>query len=192
MKHLLLLALSLACASPLFANELAVLSIRLPDDKQPKRVVIELADAEAPLTARNFEDLARHGFYNGMAFHRAFKDTLVQAGDPYSKGKDRLRVGIGGPGYTLPPEIHRKHTLGAVATSRLPDDINPSRRSNGSQFYICLKPMPELDGKYTVFGRVLEGMETLRAVSNLPVDTNDNPMDRAIIKSVRIMPGGSL
>ena len=65
-------------------------------------------------------------------------------------------MGTGGPGYTLPPEIHRRHTLGAVAASRLADEINPSRRSSGSQFYICLKAMPDLDGKYTVFGHVLE------------------------------------
>jgi cyclophilin family peptidyl-prolyl cis-trans isomerase len=112
----------------------------------------------------------------------------VQAGDPLSRHGGRADVGTGGPGFTVQPEIRRKHTEGAVAMSRLPDKINPSRRSNGSQFYICLKPMPNLDGQYTVFGHVIDGLDILDQLSAKPVDTNDNPLEKIVIQSVKIVP----
>ena len=87
-------------------------------------------------------------------------------GDPLSRKKDRTKVGTGGPGYTILPEIRRKHTKGAVAAARLPDKINPSRVSNGSQFFICLQPQPSYDGQYTVFGHVLYGLDTLDLISH--------------------------
>jgi cyclophilin family peptidyl-prolyl cis-trans isomerase len=67
--------------------------------------------------------------------------------------------------------------------ARLPDDINPARRSSGSQFYICLKAMPDLDGKYTVFGHVTQGMDLLDNLSIQPADTNDNPVPPILIKA---------
>jgi cyclophilin family peptidyl-prolyl cis-trans isomerase len=109
-------------------------------------------------------------------------------GDPLSKGSDRAKIGTGGPGYTLPPEIRHKHNKGAVAAGRLPDKINPGRLSNGSQFFICLTPMPSYDGQYTVFGNVIWGLDTLGQISELNVDTNDNPLQRVTIKSVKILP----
>ena len=188
----LLLGCPLLHAAPT-PDQVAVLSIKMPGDKKLKRVVIEFYDNDAPITVENFETLARHHFYDGIAFHRVFKDLLVQAGDPLSKHKDRSKVGTAGPGYTLPPEIRLqcKHIAGAVAMSRLPDNINPARRSSGSQFYIPLAPMPNLDGQYTIFGHVLDGMDVLHAVSEVPVDTNDNPLDRVVIKSIRIQPKGT-
>lgn len=170
------------------ADEVAVLNIKMPGEKKTQPVVIEFYEADAAQTVENFKKLARKGFYNGQSFHRAFAHTLVQAGDPLSASRDEARIGTGGPGYTLPPEIRRKHTVGAVAMSRLPDKINPARRSSGSQFYICLKPMPNLDGQYTVFAHVASGMELLDAISVKPTDTNDNPVDRVVIKSVKILP----
>ncbi|MDP9290814.1 MAG: peptidylprolyl isomerase, partial [Verrucomicrobiota bacterium] len=124
----------------------------------------------------------------GIAFHRVFPHTLVQAGDPLSRKKSRAKVGTGGPGYTLPPEVRRRHAVGAVAMARLNDDVNPGRRSNGSQFYIALKPMPDLDGKYTVFGHVTSGMDVLDAISTVSPDSNDYPLDRIVIRSVKIYP----
>src|SRR5581483_4228239 len=121
-------------------------------------------------------------FYDFLTFHRVFPHTLVQAGDPLTEHKNRSEVGTGGPGYTLQPEIHRKHLAGSVAMARLPDKINPSRLSNGSQFFVCLKPMPEYDGQYTVFGHVLYGMDVLDSISALPADSNDNPIDRVLIR----------
>jgi cyclophilin family peptidyl-prolyl cis-trans isomerase len=170
------------------AGEVAVMEIRFPNEKKPKRVVIDLFEQDAPLTVENFKRLAKKRFYKGVTFHRAFPDTMVQVGDPYSRGKDRSLVGTGGPGYTLPAEIKRKHRKGAVAMARLPDETNPTRRSNGSQFYVTLKNMPELDGKYTVFGEVVEGLEVLEAISRAAVDTNDNPRSRFTIRSLKFVP----
>ena len=170
------------------AGKVALITIKIESQDELLPVIVEFYDSDAPQTVANFEKLARKGFYNGISFHRVFPHTLVQAGDPLSKGRDRTKVGTGGPGYTLPPEIHRKHTVGAVAMSRLSDKINPGRVSSGSQFYVCLKPQPNLDGQYTVFGHVTSGMENLDKVSQLPADSNDNPINKAVIKSIKILP----
>lgn len=125
------------------------------------RIVIELYPGDAPEHVKNFKKLVKDRFYEGRAntFHRYVPNFLIQGGDPL--GRDRQKAGTGGPGYTLPAEIKRKHVKGAVAAARLPDNVNPKKESNGSQFYICLKDLPELDGEYTVFGQVIEGMEVV-------------------------------
>ncbi|MGH7905573.1 MAG: peptidylprolyl isomerase [Candidatus Binataceae bacterium] len=119
-------------------------------------IVIELYSKVAPKTVANFEKLSRDGFYNNLTFHRVVPGFVVQGGDP--KGN-----GTGGPGYTLPAEINpdEKHLRGTVAMARTGDEVNPERRSSGSQFYICLEPQPELDGKYTIFGGVVKGMDVV-------------------------------
>ncbi len=195
MKKILLTLLLLAAASlPLMAassdaGKVVLLTIKIDNDDHLLPVIIEFYDADAPQSVENFKKLVRKGFYNGIAFHRVFAHTLVQAGDPLSRNKkDRSRVGTSGPGYTVPAEIHRKNTVGAVAMARLGDKINPGRVSNGSQFYICLKPMPNFDGQYTVFGHVVNGMDNLDKISALSADSNDNPIDRAVIKSAKILP----
>jgi peptidyl-prolyl cis-trans isomerase B (cyclophilin B) len=116
-------------------------------------IVIEFYPAVAPKTVANFETLAKKGFYNGLTFHRVVPGFVVQGGDPKGDGS-------GGPGYDVPAEISpaEKHLRGSVATARLGDAVNPDRKSSGSQFYICLEPQPPLDGQYTVFGGVIEGM----------------------------------
>lgn len=170
------------------ADQVALMQIRFGKEKATRPVAIEFYEGDAPATVANFKKLADKGFYKGMAFHRAIPNMLVQVGDPKSKSKDRAEVGTGGPGYTIPAEIHRKHTRGSVAAARLPDNINPSRMSNGSQFYVTLAPLPELDGQYTVFGHVIYGLETLDAISNTPVDSNDYPVERITIQSLNIIP----
>lgn len=170
------------------SNEVALLSIKMPNEEKLLPVIFEFYDSDAPQTVANFKKLADKGFYKGIAFHRVFPHILVQAGDPLSKRKDRSLVGTGGPGYTLPAEIRRKHTVGAVAMSRLPDKLNPTRVSSGSQFYVCLKPQPNLDGQYTVFAHVVRGMENLDKISTVAVDSNDNPIDKVVIRSVKILP----
>jgi cyclophilin family peptidyl-prolyl cis-trans isomerase len=185
-KLILPIAILMAGASILRADDVALLTFKYGG--KTHQAAIELYDADAPLTVANFKKLARKGFYNGLTVHRAFPHTLIQTGDPLSGHKDRSLVGTGGPGYTIPAEIHLKHVLGAVAAARLPDKINPTRLSNGSQFYICLKPMPSYDGQYTVFGRVLSGMDTLDEISAKAVDTNDNPIDRIVVQSIKIVP----
>ncbi len=189
MKYLFLTLVLLAAALPrLRADEVAFLEIRSQKTKEIQPVAIEFYEGDAPNTVANFKTLARKKFYNGLAFHRAFPDTLVQVGDPLTAHKDRTNVGTGGPGYTILPEIRHKHVLGAVSMARLPDKINPSRMSNGSQFFICLKSMPEYDGQYTCFGHVLYGMDVLKSISTLSVDSNDNPIERVTIKSLTILP----
>jgi peptidyl-prolyl cis-trans isomerase B (cyclophilin B) len=170
------------------ADDVAVMTLRFGKDKKTETVVIEFREEAAPQTVENFKKLARKRFYNGLAMHRVFANTLVQTGDPFSRHKDRSHVGTGGPGYTLPAEIRLKHETGSVAMARLGDNLNPARRSNGSQFFVTLKPMPELDGQYTVFGKVVSGLETLVKASARPADSNDSPLDRVEVKSVRLVP----
>jgi peptidyl-prolyl cis-trans isomerase B (cyclophilin B) len=189
MKRLLLPLACLFSVAPLVrADEVAVMKVVLQKKQEPQNVVIEFYEGDAPATVANFKKLARKKFYDGVTFHRVFPHILVQTGDPLSKKKDRSKVGTGGPGWTVQPEIRRKHTKGAVAMARLPDKINPSRVSNGSQFFICLKPNPGYDGQYTVFGNVVQGFDTLDAISTRTADSNDNPVERVEVKSIRIVP----
>lgn len=114
----------------------------------------ELYAKDAPLSVTNFKHLADGGFYNGLTFHRVEPGFVVQGGDP-------LGTGTGGPGYTIPAEIKRKHIKGALAWARTGDQVNPQRRSSGSQFYITLVPTPFLDSGYTVFGETVKGMDVV-------------------------------
>ncbi len=117
-------------------------------------IVIEFYPKDAPNTVANFIKLARKGFYDGLTFHRVVPKFVVQGGDP--KGD-----GTGGPGYTIKAEFNsRKHLTGTVATARRSNTTD----SNGSQFYICLEPQPGLDGQYTIFGQVIEGMDVVRNI----------------------------
>jgi peptidyl-prolyl cis-trans isomerase B (cyclophilin B) len=119
-------------------------------------IVIELYPEVAPKTVENFEKLVNQGFYNNLSFHRVVAGFVVQGGDPAGNG-------TGGPGYDVVGEIKpaEKHLRGTVATARTGDEVNPQRRSSGSQFYICLEAQPGLDGQYTIFGQVVEGMEVV-------------------------------
>lgn len=125
-------------------------------DTEHGSFVIELYPAVAPKTVANFEKLVNKGFYNGLTFHRVEEGFVVQGGDP--KGD-----GTGGPGYEIDAEIKsgEKHLRGTVATARTGDEVNPDRKSSGSQFYICLEPQPGLDGQYTIFGGVVKGMSVV-------------------------------
>ncbi len=119
-------------------------------------IVVELYPAVAPKTVTNFEKLSKDGFYNNLTFHRVEPGFVVQGGDPQGNG-------MGGPGYDVPAEISatEKHLRGTLAMARKGDQVNPDRKSSGSQFYICLAPAPFLDGQYTIFGGVVEGMNVV-------------------------------
>jgi len=121
-------------------------------------VVVELDPGAAPQTVNNFVFLARGGFYDGLTFHRVVDDFVVQGGDP-------LGSGTGGPGYTVPAEIELEHVKGAIAMARTSDEVNPERASSGSQFYITLEATPQLNGAYTVFGEVVEGMDVVESIA---------------------------
>ncbi|MBI2350712.1 MAG: peptidylprolyl isomerase [Deltaproteobacteria bacterium] len=116
-------------------------------------IEIEFYPQDAPDTVMNFITLAKKGFYDGLTFHRVEPGFVVQGGDP--KGN-----GTGGPGYSIKAEFNKqKHLRGTVAMARAQDPD-----SAGSQFYICLNPAPFLDGKYTVFGQVVSGMEVVDGI----------------------------
>lgn len=153
-----------------------------------KPVVIELYEKDAPLHATNFKKLSTSGFYNGTTVHRVLNNALIQMGDPLSKSKGAVDIGTGGPGYTLAAEIRRKHLTGSLVMGRIPDKLNPQRRSNGSQFYFALKALPELDGTDTVFGQVLQGMDVLQELGQVATDTNDSPITRIQVVRSKVVP----
>jgi cyclophilin family peptidyl-prolyl cis-trans isomerase len=121
-------------------------------------ILVQLDAKAAPQTVNNFVFLSQEGFYDGLTFHRVEPGFIIQGGDP-------LGNGTGGPGYTVPAEIKLPHVEGAIAMSRAADQVNPTRASSGSQFYITLAPEPSLDGNYTVFGHVIEGMDVARSIA---------------------------
>ncbi len=115
---------------------------------------IELFAKDAPVTVNNFVFLARDGFYNGLTFHRVITGFVIQGGCPNGDGR-------GGPGYRFADEVDKnphRHTAGALSMA------NAGPGTNGSQFFITHTPQPHLDGKHTVFGRVIEGMDTVLSV----------------------------
>jgi cyclophilin family peptidyl-prolyl cis-trans isomerase len=121
-------------------------------------VTCELYPEKAPLSVTNFIQLAQGGFYNGLKFHRVVPQFVVQGGDPDGTGR-------GGPGYTVPAEIGLLHEKGALAWARLPDQVNPQKRSSGSQFYITLEKVPYLDREYTVFGKTISGFDVVTKIT---------------------------
>ena len=121
-------------------------------------IVVQLDASAAPLTVNNFVFLAEQGFYDGLTFHRVEPGFVIQGGDPTGTGG-------GGPGYTVPAEIQLPHVEGAIAMARRGDEVNPTRASSGSQFYITLAPTPFLDEGYTAFGQVIEGMEVVQSIA---------------------------
>jgi peptidyl-prolyl cis-trans isomerase B (cyclophilin B) len=124
-------------------------------------ITVELYPKEAPLSVTNFVQLAKGGFYNNLTFHRVVPNFVIQGGDPQGTGS-------GGPGYTIPAEINgnpHKHVEGALAWARTGDEVNPQRRSSGSQFYITLAPTPFLDNAYTVFGKTVAGMDVVKKIA---------------------------
>lgn len=232
-------------------------------------IKIRLYD-DTPLHRDNFLKLAKEGYYDGVLFHRVIKDFMVQTGDPDSKNaQPGAMLGAGSPDYTIPAEfVYPKHyhKYGALAAARTGDDMNPERRSSGSQFYIVtgkkylpaqlsrmeemsvqkqlqayfmnlqrqkmdtiralrlakdsvglenlrqelireteanVKPVnmteqqvrdyttiggtPHLDGQYTVFGEVLEGMDTIDKIQNAETDGHDRPIEDIKIVSVKVI-----
>lgn len=217
-RNLLLLALA-------FAAGVSATAASAGKDRRAKvlfettagNFTVALSD-ETPLHRDNFIRLVRAGFYDGLLFHRVIRDFMVQTGDPDSRAASPGQLlGEGGPGYTLPLELdwpYRYHRRGAVAAAREPDDVNPERRSSGSQFYIVwgrtftpqqlsaqaehvaamtggevqLTPeqfqeyqsrggAPHLDGQYTVFGEVVDGLKVIGRMQRVKTDAHDRPLE---------------
>lgn len=136
---------------------------------------------ETPLHKENFLKLAKEGFYDSTTFHRVIQNFMVQGGDPNSKNDNPTDDGQGGPGYTIPAEINPKlkHVKGAVAAARLGDNVNPKKESSGSQFYIVHNNAgtPNLDGGYTVFGQVVEGLDVIDKIAKVNKGYADRPVN---------------
>jgi len=171
-------------------HDTAVMYVDIHGSK--RKVVIELDPAVAPKAVANFKKLANDGFYNRLAFHRAIQGYLVQTGDPATRTDDnRNSWGLSDVGYKLPPELRGRHVKGAIAMARQGPLNASNKASSGSQFYVMLRSDTKLDGRYTVFGRVTQGIEALEAISAMTVDTNDCPTKRFEIKSLRLVPSNS-
>ncbi len=169
-------------ASRLSKGNYAILNLSI-NKEDIGAVVIELLDDIAPNTVSNFKNLSESRFYDGLRIHRVVKDFVIQGGDPYTRDKSRELWGTGGPGYTINAEIsNMTHTRGVVAMAH-PGDPNLA----GSQFYIIVKDSPHLDGKYTIFGKVIEGMEVVDKINNLPIGERDIPLLDVIIEKVYII-----
>ena len=136
----------------------------------------------APGHSDNFKRLANAGFYDSTTFHRVVPNFVVQGGDILSRDAKRANDGQGNPGFTIPaefnPRIHKRGTLAMARSS------NPN--SAGSQFYIALTRLPQLDNRYTVFGEVIDGLNAVDSIAATATDSKDNPLQPQRILSVRV------
>ncbi|OGZ43337.1 MAG: peptidylprolyl isomerase [Candidatus Ryanbacteria bacterium RIFCSPHIGHO2_01_FULL_45_22] len=146
-------------------------------------VTVELFPDVAPKTVENFIKLAESGFYNGTKFHRVIKNFMIQGGDPNSKDDDWTDDGRGGPGYSFEDEFNEhKVVRGALAMA------NSGPNTNGSQFFIVTaQATPWLDGKHTVFGRVVgEGMEVVDKIESMATNEKDHPLEDVVVERITI------
>ena len=155
-----------------------IVTITMADGKVMK---LELYPDVAPITVKNFVELAEKGFYNGLIFHRVIKGFMIQGGDPEG-------TGCGGPGYSIKGEFSQngvkndlKHTAGVISMAR---SMAPD--SAGSQFFIMHKDAPHLDGAYAAFGKIIEGMEVVNAIAETRTDWSDRPLEDQVMKTVTV------
>ena len=157
-------------------------------------MVIEFWPDVAPKTVANFIKLAKEGFYDGTAFHRIIKGFMIQGGDPLTKDPSKeSEWGTGSADERIKAEFNEKpHEFGVISMAR---SANPDSAS--SQFFICLGPTPQLDGKYTAFGKLIKGEEVLRKLGDTPVGPSGHgeesrPTSRVALESVKIVPASSI
>ena len=154
-------------------------------------MAIEFWPKEAPQTVANFKKLARQGFFDATGFHRIIKGFMIQGGDPKSKNPKAPDLGTGDPGYKIKDEFNtHRHVKGVLSMAN-----SGTPNSAGSQFFMMHGTAPHLDGHYTGFGRVFDGLDILDAVANSPVAGNpamggemSKPLEWTTVTSVRIMP----
>ena len=146
--------------------------------------------SKTPKHRDNFKKLVAEKYYDGIRFHRVIEGFMIQAGDPFSRDTSMIGMwGQGGPDYTVPAEFVNEywHKKGALAAARKGDMANPTKASSGSQFYIvhdenaCL----HLDGQYSIFGEVVEGLDVIDKIASVDVDRMDRPYEDVIIVTVK-------
>lgn len=144
---------------------------------------------KTPKHRDNFVKLVKEKYYDGIRFHRVIEGFMIQTGDPFSRDTTLAsRWGQGGPSYTVPAEFVNEywHKKGALAAARKGDMANPTKASSGSQFYIvhdenaCL----HLDGQYSIFGEVIEGLDVIDKIAVVPTDMYDRPYEDVIIETI--------
>src|SRR5664279_815817 len=157
-------------------------------------MVAEFWSDVAPNTVENFKKLAKAGFYDGTAFHRIVKGFMIQGGDPLTKDlKNEARFGTGDPGYKIKAEFNKKsHERGVLSMARSSDPD-----SAGSQFFICLGNVRQLDGQYTTFGKLIKGDDVLGNIGDTEVAMSGSgekskPVKRVTVESVKIVPADSV
>jgi len=156
-------------------------------------MVVQFWTDAAPNAIENFKKLARSGFYDGTIFHRIVKGFMIQGGDPLSKDpKKEGSYGTGGPGYKIKAEFNdHPHARGVISMAR---ETDPD--SAGSQFFICLAPVPRLDHQYTTFGKLIKGDDVLEKIGNAPVTfahgENSKPTKRVVINKIDIVSADSV
>jgi len=147
-------------------------------------IQLKLYPDVAPNHVKNMVTLAKNTFYDGTTFHRVIPGFMIQGGDPHSKDADRSRHGTGGPGHHVNAEFSQTpHKRGTLSMARSQDP-----NSAGSQFFICVANANFLDGQYTAFGEVVNGMEIVDRIVNVQRDGNDNPLQRIEMKLSVIEP----
>ena len=144
-------------------------------DTSEGKMVAKLYPDKAPQTVNSFVFLAKEKFFDGLTFHRVIKGFMLQGGDPEGTGR-------GGPGYHLKAEFNdTKHEKGILSMARTPDPD-----SAGSQFFVMHGTAPHLDGQYTVFGKITEGLDVIDKIANVQTDGRDKPVKDVVIKSVTV------
>jgi len=150
-------------------------------------VVIDLFEDEAPITSGNFLKLAKEGFYNGTRFHRVIEDFMIQGGDPLSKDPNQKSLwGTGGPGYQFEDEV----VPGLSNVSGTISMANAGPGTNGSQFFLNVADNSFLDGRHTVFGKVVNGMDVVMAMSGVETEgkgTMDRPREDLILEEINVI-----
>ncbi len=170
------------------SNEVAVIKT------SEGEMVVQFWTDAAPNTIENFKKLAREGFYDGTIFHRIVKGFMIQGGDPNSKDPAKENsYGEGGPSYKIKAEFNdHSHQRGVISMARSSDPD-----SAGSQFFICLAPVPRLDHQYTTFGKLIKGADVLEKIGDTPVTRNPSgevsrPTKRVVVESIKIVPADSV
>jgi peptidyl-prolyl cis-trans isomerase B (cyclophilin B) len=170
------------------SNEVAVIKT------SEGEMVVQFWTDAAPNTIENFKKLAGEGFYDGTIFHRIVKGFMIQGGDPNSKDPAKENsYGEGGPSYKVKAEFNdHSHQRGVISMARSSDPD-----SAGSQFFICLAPVPRLDHQYTTFGKLIKGADVLEKIGDTPVTRNSSgemskPTKRVVVESIKIVPADSI
>ena len=156
-------------------------TVNIVIDTNMGEIKAELYPDIAPVTVKNFIDLIKKGFYNGLTFHRVIEGFMIQGGCP--KGN-----GTGGPGYCIKGEFRAngvkndlKHERGVLSMARAMDPD-----SAGSQFFIMHETSPHLDGQYAAFGKVTDGMNVVDRIASVRTDFNDRPLEKVVINEMRV------